>query len=361
MRALFWTLRVAVISDTKERAMAGGLRTTVAGSWWPLVEFEDDLVRYHRGELSEEEGIVLLDRGATLAIEEQRSLGLTEWTGGEHFAYEFIDHLQRCLTGIRIVAPSKAEIFDYDDLAYAQIVGELTAPNGLGYADAYLRERDLPGGVRKATVVGPVEVAINVINELDGLKGQMPNLVRIVNSEIRRLDAAGCPHIQLDVPAFHTLITNGAMTVDDAAAIITACFDGTTGARRGIHICSGNLRGRPLASNLTSAPWVDILKRLDGVIDIAHLALQYFNRYLERELFAAVPTSIEIAAGIVDEGSYAVEPVQKIRERAQDWARVIGEERLWLSPSCGFGRHTARDIPVLRQKIENMVEAAGSI
>jgi hypothetical protein len=48
----------------------------------------------------------------------------------------------------------------------------------------------------------------------------------------------------------------------------------------------------------------------------------------------------------------------KIRERAADWARVVGEERLWLAPSCGFGRHSARDVPVLRAKLENMMEAA---
>jgi 5-methyltetrahydropteroyltriglutamate--homocysteine methyltransferase len=338
-----------------------GLRTTVVGSWWPLPEFEADLACYHRGELAADDGEALLNRAATLAIAEQRDLGLTEWTGGEHFAYEFIEHLQRCLTGITIAVPSKPEIFDYDDLALGHIDGELAAPNGLGYVDAYLRERDLPGGVPKATVVGPVEVAINVINELDGLKGQMGNLIDIVNAELRGLADAGCPHIQLDVPAFHTLITNGAMTVDEAAEIIVKCFEGVEAERRGIHICSGNLRGRPLAANLTCAPWAEILQRLDGVIDVAHLALHYFNRYLERDAFAAVPNSIEIAAGIVDEGSYYVEPVAKIRERAADWADVVGEERLWLAPSCGFGRHTARDVPVLRQKLENMVEAAATL
>ena len=337
------------------------LRTTVVGSWWPLPEFEADLACYHRGELPADDGEALLNRAATLAIAEQRDLGLSEWTGGEHFAYEFVEHLQRCLTGIKIAVPSKPEIFDYDDLALAHIDGELAAPNGLGYVDAYVRERDIPGGVPKATVVGPVEVAINVINELDGLKGQMGNLIEIVNAELRGLADAGCPHIQLDVPAFHTLITNGAMTVDEAADIIASCFEGVEAERRGIHICSGNLRGRPLAANLTCTPWAEILQRLDGVIDVAHLALQYFNRYLERDAFAAVPDSIEIAAGIVDEGSYYVEPVAKIRERAADWARVVGEERLWLAPSCGFGRHSARDVPVLRQKLENMVEAAATL
>jgi methionine synthase II (cobalamin-independent) len=340
--------------------MASGLRTTLVGSWWPIPEFEDDLRRYHAGELSPADGEDLLARAATQAIAEQRALGVTEWTGGELFTYEFIEHLQRVLTGITIVSPTRAELFDYDDMAVATITGEVTAPDGLGYAAGYLRERDLPGGVPKATVVGPVEVAINVINELDGLKGQMGNLITAVNDEMRALAAAGCPHIQLDVPAFSTLITNGAMTADEAADIIVRCFDGVETHTRGIHICSGNLRGRPLAGNLTSAPWVDILERLDGVIDVAHLALHYFHRWLERDLYARVPQSIEIAAGIVDEGCYYVEPVSKIRERAADWARVIGEERLWLAPSCGFGRHTPREIPVLREKLENMVEAAAS-
>ena len=33
-------------------------------------------------------------RRAAPAIGEQRALGLTEWTGGEYFTYEFIDHMQ---------------------------------------------------------------------------------------------------------------------------------------------------------------------------------------------------------------------------------------------------------------------------
>ena len=51
----------------------------------------------------------------------------------------------------------------------------------------------------------------------------------------------------------------------------------------------------------------------------------------------------------------------RLRERLAEWARVVGEERLWVSPSCGFGRHPPRDIPVLKAKMENMVEAARTL
>ena len=60
------------------------------------------------------------------------------------------------------------------------------------------------------------------------------------------------------------------------------------------------------------------------------------------------------------DASYGIETVEKIRGRAADWARVVGEERLWISPSCGFGRHPARSRPVLPAKMEHMMEAAAS-
>jgi methionine synthase II (cobalamin-independent) len=96
-------------------------------------------------------------------------------------------------------------------------------------------------------------------------------------------------------------------------------------------------------------------------VDIAAFEVKYFFQWIERDSFKKKPKSMQLAAGIVDEGSYWIEPVKKIRERIADWARVVGEERLWASPSCGFGRHPSRGIPVLRAKMENMVEAAHTL
>ena len=48
-------------------------------------------------------------------------------------------------------------------------------------------------------------------------------------------------------------------------------------------------------------------------------------------------------------------------ESIAGWASIVGEERLWVSPSCGFAQHTSRDIPVLRAKMQNTVEAAATL
>jgi methionine synthase II (cobalamin-independent) len=152
----------------------------------------------------------------------------------------------------------------------------------------------------------------------------------------------------------------GTMTAKEAADLIAPYFDGVK-TKKSVHFCNGNLNGRPISPTLRCAPWVEILQRLEGVIDVAALEVKYFSQFWEREAFKTLPRSMELAVGLVDEGSYMIEPVKKIRERLADWARVVGEERLWVSPSCGFGRHPPRDIPVLKAKMENMIEAARTL
>jgi methionine synthase II (cobalamin-independent) len=336
------------------------VRTTVVGSWWLHPEHEPDLLRHHAGKLSPAESEAVLKRAATKAIQEQRDLGLDEWTGGEYQTDDFIMHMHRCLTGLEIVKPGEVQPFDYDDMAMAKVVGRIEAPNGLGYLAAYRREKDLPGGVRKAAVVSPYEVVVAGRDQMDAINRQMPALTAIVNGELRGMADEGCANVQLDAPIFGGMVNLGLMTAQQAADFIAPCFEGVK-AKKSLHFCNGNLRGRPITGVLRCAPWVEILQRLDGVIDVAAFEVKYFSQFHERDAFKAMPKSMELAAGIVDEGSYWIEPVKKIRERIADWARVVGEERLWVSPSCGFGRHPPRDIPVLKAKVENMVEAARTL
>jgi methionine synthase II (cobalamin-independent) len=119
-----------------------------------IPEFEDRIQRYYRNEMSPEDGEQVLAEAAAAAIKEQMDLGIDEWTGGEYYAYGFIARLHERLTGVKIDKPEADVIIDYIDVAHGLIVGDIEAPDGLGYADAYRRESALPGGVRKATAVG---------------------------------------------------------------------------------------------------------------------------------------------------------------------------------------------------------------
>ena len=286
------------------------VRTTVVGSWWLHPEMEQDLARVHAGKLSTQERDAVLNRAAAKAIQEQRDLGLDEWTGGEYHTDNFVLHMHKCLTGLEIDKPEADDVFDYDDMTHTKVVGDITAPNGLGYLAAYRREKTLAGGVRKAAVVAPYEVVVSGRDQIDAITPQMPAVTRIINAELRAMADEGCANVQLDAPIFGAEVNMGMMTAQQAADMIAPCFEGVK-AIRSLHFCNGNLRGRPISHALHCAPWVDILERLDGVIDVAAFEVKYFFQWIERDAFKRMPKNMQLAAGIVDEGSYWVEFGQK--------------------------------------------------
>ena len=159
------------------------VRTTVVGSWWLHPEMEKDLARHHAGECSPQESETILNRAAAKAIQEQRDLGLDEWTGGEYHTDNFILHMHKCLTGLEVDKPQADDVFDYDDMTHAKIVGNITAPHGLGYLEAFRREKKLPGGVNKAAVVAPYEVVVAGRDNLEAMTAQVPAITKIINQE----------------------------------------------------------------------------------------------------------------------------------------------------------------------------------
>lgn len=337
--------------------------TTVIGSWWVPAGCEEELQKTSGDDPASPARAAALQWAAELAVAEQRELGLDEWTGGEFFTEHFLDHIPRMLTGIQTYQTAADEVVDYDDLTKFTITGDISAPAGLGYARAYARERAIPGGVTKATVPGPFELVEGAFDrdgplDLSGpIQAQLPNLVKIVRTELANLAELGCPNISLDVPIIGTLVNMGQMTPAAGADLIRQCLDGIPG-RRSIHFCNGNLMGKPASRILGFADWITILQRLDGVVEVACLEMKYAAQWHEREALRRLPDSISFAAGIVDEAQYVVEPVAKIQDRIAELASLVGTERLRVCSSCGFGRHPLADRPALRQKIRNMVAAS---
>ena len=158
-------------------------------------------------------------------------------------------------------------------------------------------------------MVAPYEVAVAGRDQLDALTPQVPEITKIINQELRAMADEGCANVQLDASIFGAEVNMGMMTAQEAADLIAPCFEGVK-ATRSLHFCNGNLRGRPISHALHAAPWVDILERLDGIIDVAAFELKYFFQWIERESFKRMPQSMQLAAGIVDE------PLDRIGQEA---------------------------------------------
>lgn len=328
------------------------IRTTVVGSW-PLPEmYRERLLQYHRGMLPEMLIKPTLVGAAEIAIREQKATGVTQFMGGEFFAEVFIQHLPRKLTGVKLVKPQAAELKAYTDLAEYELTGDINAPHGLGYIEAFRRESQLEPTLEKASVPGPLEVLAH-IRPTPEVQRQIPRAIEIVNREVRGLAAAGAREIQLDIPYIAIRSVLGQLAPEEAVDLIARSFAGVE-ASKTIHCCLGDLGSQSAITVHNLHALLPYIERLRGVIDKVHLECSHAGQWADRACLRDIPKELQVIAGIVDVKA-PVEPAEQIAERIGEMLRFVEPERLWIAPSCGLGRRTTE---IATGKLSRMVEAA---
>ncbi len=328
------------------------IRTTVVGSW-PLPEmYRERLLQYHRGTLPEMLVKPTLVGAAEIAIREQKATGVTQFMGGEFFAEVFIQHLPRKLTGVKLVKPQAAELKAYTDLAEYELTGDINAPHGLGYIEAFRRESQLEPTLEKASVPGPLEVLAH-IRPTPEVQRQISRAIEIVNREIHGLAAAGAREIQLDIPYIAIRSVLGQLAPEEAVDLIARSFAGVE-ASKTIHCCLGDLGSQSAITVHNLHALLPYIERLRGVIDKVHLECSHAGQWADRACLRDIPKELQVIAGIVDVKA-PVEPAEQIAERIGEMLRFVEPERLWIAPSCGLGRRTTE---IATGKLSRMVEAA---
>ncbi|MCB0158731.1 MAG: hypothetical protein KDD83_11420 [Caldilineaceae bacterium] len=329
------------------------LRTTVVGSWPPEARFYGSLEHFHRGKFAAPEP--LLRTVAQAAIAQQCACGLDEYTGGETSADTFILHFPAGFTGLERTENHEA----WGGRGTYRVIGAVDAPQGLGIAAAYARERALDPAIEKVTIPGPSELVMRIESETDRLTLR-PTMIRLIRREIDACVALGARDIQLDVPhiAMGLADGRGGWTPATAAATIRAVFDGYAGFRRSVHFCYGDFDAKTWTENHAFAPLVPLIQALDGVIDRVVLEFSLPEQWAERRLLAELPASMEIAAGIVDVKSPDVESRTALVQKIYALLEYVPPERLLICPSCGLGRRTV-ELAVAKATV--MVEAVQQV
>lgn len=329
------------------------IRTTVVGSW-PLPEmYRERLLQYHRGTLPEMLVKPTLVGAAEIAIREQKTTGVTQFMGGEFFAEAFIQHIPRKLTGVKLVKPQATELHDYSDLAEYELTGDIAAPHGLGYAEAFRRESQIDHALEKVSVPGPLELLAH-LRPMEKAQAQLPRAIEIVNHEIQALATAGAREVQLDIPYIAVQSVLEQIAPMQAVELIAQSFAGVS-VTKTIHCCLGDLGSKPVISVHNLNALMPFVKQLAGVIDKVHLECSHPGQWADRACLRDIPKELEVIAGIVDVKT-PVETTDEIADHIHEVLRSIEPERLWIAPSCGFGRRRTTDIAV--GKLSRMVEAA---
>jgi 5-methyltetrahydropteroyltriglutamate--homocysteine methyltransferase len=326
------------------------IRTTVVGSWPPAQNFADELQRYHHGDFPSHEVEQFLKEVAAIAIEQQCSCGLDEYTGGETSADSFILHFPRVLSGIEPTENRKA----WDNRGTYRLVRPLGAPQGLGIASAYQRERALDPAIQKVTIPGPSEIIMMIESDEDR-QALLSAAIELIRAEIQSCIALGATDIQLDLPHVAMGLVDGkGWDTQHAIKVIKTIFANVKGIRRSVHFCYGDFGAQTWTKNRNFHALLPTIQALGGIVDRVVLEFSLPEQWAERALLAEIPASMEIAVGIVDVKSPVVESPKEIIEKIEQLLVYVPANRLLICPSCGFGR---RNVEMALQKTTSMVKA----
>jgi 5-methyltetrahydropteroyltriglutamate--homocysteine methyltransferase len=291
----------------------------------------------------------LMEDATQVALLDQERAGVDVLTTGEmgrvRFIIGFYDHLR----GIRALEPPRRlGAPHWDTNSPFEVVEKVTAPAGLGIVDEFRLARRLTTRPLKATVPGPftLMIPLRLAGGYRDRESLLADLVAIVNAECKELVDAGADFIQVDEPNY--AMYRGS-AVADLAKVFNRAVDGVR-AKIALHVCFGNLHGRPFPA---ARPYRHLFPALYAA-RAAQILLEFANRGMEDAgLWKEFPTDKELGAGLLDVKAFKAETADDVAARIRTMLRYVAPDRLWINPDCGFWE-TPRW--VTRQKLNAMVE-----
>jgi 5-methyltetrahydropteroyltriglutamate--homocysteine methyltransferase len=293
-------------------------------------------------------------RYATLAaVMDQVRAGLDVISDGEQGRFDFNLSFYAYLDGLELEDAPRRRWGPpaHDQRGKHRLVGELSAPRGLGAVEEFERLRELapPGPALQASVPGPYTLAGRIEHPDRWAVTEM--LIPIVAAELSRLVEAGCERLMLDEPSMscYAWREDTARMVD----VFNRTVAGVRGrARLGTHLCFGNFKGRAVGRR-RYAPMFPAFLEMHA--DELHLEMAS-REFAELEVIEqVVAAGKDVNVGVIDVKSYYIESPEDVEERIRAALKLVPAERLSVAPDCGLSQ-TARW--AARRKLANMVEGA---
>jgi 5-methyltetrahydropteroyltriglutamate--homocysteine methyltransferase len=327
------------------------LRTTVVGSY-PFPSWLEFAMQ-HLDQFGTDEIKELQEDAVIVAIHDQVQAGLDVITDGEQTRLDFNLSFYGHLRGLSQPEPRRRNFGPpaHDQRDRYRIVGEITAPNGLGAVAEFQRLQRLapPGFTLKASVPGPYTLSGRLIPDerYPDRYAITEALIPIVRRELEALVEAGCRELTVDEPSMscyahqedaRRLVDIFNRTVEP---VVGRCYLST-------HLCFGNYKGRAVGKR-RYAPMFPAF--LEMHVDEFHMEMAS-REFAEIELIQMISSQKNVAVGIIDVKSYYIESPQDVAERVRLCLDYASPERLSFAPDCGLSQ-TARW--AARLKLQNLV------
>ena len=354
--------------------------TSVVGSW-PRPRWLREATRKRAADLAD------LRRQATLlAIKEQEDAGVDVLTDGEQARDNFYSFLTEKLEGVTLM--TMADLLDHveDKAAFEGLLQALDVP---AYA---IKNPTITGRLVRREPLAATEAAFLLAHTTRATKVALPgpyllsrsmwvqklsaqayptrqalcdDIVAILRAELQELAALGVDVVQFDEPVLTELVFAGkgakrtfmcaalaaasdpASELQLAVDLINRVVDGVRGVRTALHVCRGNWsRNEDVLLSGDYAPLLPHLARMQ----VDQFVLEYATpRAGPESLLAQLPARCQIGFGAVNPRTEPDEDPAAIAARVRGLAALLGPQRIWLNPDCGFG--TFADRPVATAEV----------
>ena len=327
------------------------LRTTVVGSY-PFPGWLE-YASAHLGDFGPDDVAELVEDAVACAVRDQLAAGLDVITDGEQTRLDFNLSFYGYLEGLepegeptrRFGSPA------HDQRGKHRVVGDLTAPRGLGVVEEWERLRILapPGPALKASFPGPYTLSGRLVpNERYPDRYALAEaLLPVVAAELGALVDAGCTEITVDEPSMSCYAYR-----EDTGRLVDL-FNRTVApvsgrCRLSTHLCFGNYKARAAGPRRYAPMFPAFL-----ALDVEEIHLEMASRELaESDIVGEIAEQKDVAVGIVDVKSSWIEPPEEVAARVRHFLRLAPPERLSFAPDCGLSQ-TARW--AARAKLANLV------
>jgi 5-methyltetrahydropteroyltriglutamate--homocysteine methyltransferase len=348
---------------------------TTVGSW-PRPRWLLEATKKRAADLE-----ALRDDAVLLAIKQQEDAGVDLVTDGEQRRDNFYSFVTEKLGGVRLM--TMADLLDYvedkaafegllqalDVPAFAiknpTVTGRLTRREPLAVAEAEFALRRTSRAL-KVCLPGPYLLSRSMwVQQLSGAaygsRAEMiDDVVAILRTELQELAALGVAMVQFDEPVLTELVFAGKAAtrtfmcaalaasaspeqeLELAVGLVNRVVAGVAGTRTAVHVCRGNWsQQEDLLLSGSYEPLLPYLARMQ----VDQFVLEYATpRAGPEHLLARLPRERSIGFGAVNPRTEATEDPAAIAARVRGLADLLGADRVFLNPDCGFG--TFADRPV---------------
>jgi 5-methyltetrahydropteroyltriglutamate--homocysteine methyltransferase len=327
-------------------------RSDVVGSLLRPNYLKEARGRHESGELTDAAFKRIEDRAVDEAVALQERAGIDVISDGEMRRYAFYGHLIDAVEGFDKLGgwaiPFRNEEGEQIVQKRPVVVSRLRRKRHLCAEEfTYLRARTARAA--KTTLISAQQAAAYYDSDKSSaayatIDDYLADLVDILRGEVEELIRLGCSYIQIDSPQYTALLdpdlregyrkrgNDPDRLLDLSIEMDNAVISNHPGITFGLHLCRGNNQSKFYARG-DYGPITRVFRNTK----FQRFLLEYDDeRSGGFEPLSQVPEDRTVVLGLVSSKKAALENKEELKRRLKEASAVIPEERLALSPQCGF-------------------------